>query len=272
MRIIKHIAPGLALTGLLFILYSPQSAAKGSQGKPMPIKIGQYHERPPVNEASIADGRLIYERACIYCHGNEGTGKGPVAFFLSRDTGPRPRDFTLGPYKFRSTESGELPLDEDLFRTITRGIVGYMPGFVGLDAPDRWKLVYYIKSLAPEDFEDSQPEPIKVAGSPVPLTAMSVQRGYDLYQVAGCWECHGGSGKGDGEKAPELKDDSGMPLPPANLTMPNSFKAGSRPEDLYRTILTGLDGGAMPSHDRFKGHEEDVWDLVNYIRSLAGSK
>jgi cytochrome c oxidase cbb3-type subunit 2 len=272
MKNFKHIAQGLALAGLLFILQNSQSDAQDLQGKPMPIKIGQYNERPPVNDQTIADGRRIYELACIDCHGKEGTGKGPVAFFLSRDTGPHPRDFTLGPYKFRSTESGELPLDEDLFRTITRGLVGYMPGFVGLDAPDRWKLVYYIKSLAPEDFADAQPEPIKVVGSPVPFTAMSVQRGYDLYQVAGCWECHGGSGKGDGEKAPELKDDSGMRLPPTDLTMPNSFKAGSRSDDLYRTILSGLDGAAMPSHDRFKGHEEDIWDLVNFIHSLAGSR
>ncbi|MFQ6006602.1 MAG: c-type cytochrome [Woeseia sp.] len=272
MNIIKQIAKGLTLAGLLFILHNPLSIAQDLQGKSMPINIGQYNERPPVNEGTIADGRRIYDRACIYCHGKDGTGKGPVAFFLSRDTGPHPRDFTLGPYKFRSTESGEPPLDEDLFRTITRGIVGYMPGFVGLDSPDRWKLVYYIKSLAPADFEGVQPEPIKVVGSPVPLTAMSVQRGYELYQLAGCWECHGGSGRGNGEKAPELKDDNGMLLPPANLTMPNSFKAGSRPEDLYRTLLTGLDGGAMPSHDRFKGHEEDVWDLVNYVRSLAVTK
>lgn len=271
MKTIKHIAQGLAITVICIGLYSPQALAQDVKIKPMSIKIGQYNKRPPVNEETIADGRRIYERACAQCHGNDGTGKGPVTFFLSRDTGPHPRDLTLGPYKFRSTESGELPLDEDLFRTITRGIVGFMPAFVGLDVPDRWKLVYYIKSLAPEDFEDAQPEPIKWVGTPVPFTAMSVRRGYDLYQSAACWECHGGGGKGDGEKALELKDDRDLPLPPANLTMPGSFKAGSRPEDLYRTILSGLDGGAMPSHDRFKDHEEDIWDLVNYIRSLAVS-
>jgi cytochrome c oxidase cbb3-type subunit I/II len=272
MRHNNYITNALALLGLIFLSYSPRLSAQDTSSKPMPIKIGQYHDRPPENAATVADGRRLYERACIECHGNDGTGKGPVAFFLSRNTGPRPRDFTLGPYKFRSTETGELPLDEDLFRTVTRGIVGYMPAFVALDAPDRWKLVYYIKSLAPEDFVDDNPEPITVAGSPVPLTAMSVRRGYDLYQAAGCWECHGGSGRGDGEKAPDLKDDSDMPLPPADLTMPNSFKAGNQPEDLYRTLLTGLDGGAMPSHDRFKGREEDVWDLVNFIRSLAVSR
>ena len=33
-------------------------------------------------------------------------------------------DFTKGLYKFRTTNSGELPTDEDLFRTISRGIPG----------------------------------------------------------------------------------------------------------------------------------------------------
>jgi len=53
-------------------------------------------------------------------------------------------------FKFRSTASGELPQDEDIFRTISRGVVGYMPGFEGMAPSDRWKLVYYIKSLVPD--------------------------------------------------------------------------------------------------------------------------
>lgn len=265
----------ILIAGALSLLLSTTSlAAQGAKAeakrKPMPIEVSQYTERPPVNEETVAEGRRLYERACIYCHGVKADGKGPVAFFLSRDTAPLPRDFTLGPYKFRSTESGEPPLDEDLFRTITRGIAGFMPAFVALNVADRWKLVYYMKSLLPDDFEDVKPVPIKVVGKPVPMTAMSVQRGYRLYQDAKCWECHGGGGEGDGEKASKLKDDLDMPLPPANLTMPSSFKAGNRPEDLYRTILTGLDGGAMPSsQEQFKGHEQDVWDLINYIRSLS---
>ncbi len=274
MSIEKTIARVLMTGGLFLLLSTPGLAAQdtkaGAKRKPMPIEVSQYTKRPPRNEKAVAEGRRLYERACIDCHGVKADGKGPVAYFLSRDTAPLPRDLTLGPYKFRSTESGEPPLDEDLFRTLTRGIPGFMPTFVGLDVADRWKLVYYIESLIPDDFVDVKPVTIKAVGKPVPITAMSVQRGYQVYQKAKCWECHGGGGEGDGEKASKLKDDLDMPLPPANLTMPSSFKAGNRPEDLYRTILSGLDGGAMPSsQEQFEGHEQDIWDLVNYIRSLS---
>ncbi len=272
---IKQFTVRVLMAGTLSLLLSTPGQAAQDTGteakrKPMSIELSQYTKRPPENKKTVAEGRRLYERACLYCHGDNADGKGPVAYFLSRDTAPLPRDFTLGPYKFRSTESGEPPLDEDLFRTITKGIKGFMPAFTALPAADRWKLVYYIKSLIPDDFVDVKPVAIKVVGKPVPMTAMSVQRGYRLYQKAKCWECHGGGGEGNGEKAPKLKDDWDMPLPPANLAMPSSFKAGNRPEDLYRTILTGFDGGPMPSfQDQFEGHEEDIWDLVNYIRSLS---
>jgi len=266
----------LMAAALSLLLIAPGMAVQSAKAKKaknkikMPIEVSQYSKRPPVNKKTVADGRRIYENACIYCHGIKADGKGPVAFFLSRDTAPRPRDFTMGPYKFRSSETGEPPFDEDLFRTITRGITGFMPGFAALKTSDRWKLVYYIESLIPDDFVDVEPEPIKIVGEPVPMSAMSVQRGYKLYQKAKCWECHGGGGEGNGEKAPKLKDDWDLPQPPANLTRPRSFKGGSKPEDLYRTILAGLDGGPMPSfQQQFEGREKDIWDLINYVRSLS---
>ena len=259
----------VAVVALTFIVVPTAAGKEKAKANPMPIDVSKYTRRPPENKQTIAEGRRIYESACIYCHGIKGEGKGPVAYFLSRDTGPHPRDFTSGVYKFRSTLSGELPTDDDLFRAITNGIVGFMPPFVGLKSSDRWKVVYYIKSLYP-DFKGAKPELIKVVGYPIPATTISVQRGYRLYQKFKCWECHGGGGKGNGEKAPDLKDDWGFRLPPANLTMPSSFKNGQRPEDLYRTIMAGLDGGAMPSYaDFLEGNEEEAWHLVNYIRSLS---
>ncbi|HHO69669.1 MAG TPA: c-type cytochrome, partial [Gammaproteobacteria bacterium] len=203
----------------------------------MPIKVSPYKKRPPVNAGTIAEGKRIYDDSCVYCHGVNGDGKGPVAYFLSRDTAPHPRDLTSGIYKFRSTASGELPMDEDLFRTVSQGIPGFMPSFIGLDTEDRWKVVYYIKTLN-EDFEGAEPpELVKVVGGPIPSTAGSIRAGYKVYQNFKCWECHGGGGRGDGTKAPDLKDDWDFLLPPRNLTMRNSFKNGKRPEDLYRTIM-----------------------------------
>src|SRR6185503_14302937 len=60
-----------------------------------------------------------------------------------------PRDLTGGQFKFRTTSSGQLPTDEDLFRTISRGADGTgMPPWAYLLADDdRWALVDYVKSF-----------------------------------------------------------------------------------------------------------------------------
>jgi len=236
---------------------------------PLPIKVSPYRTRPKENAKNIAAGEHLYNNACVYCHGTKGKGDGPVAFYLSRNTAPRPRDLTSGIFKFRSTGSGELPMDEDIFRTITRGVTGYMPGFQGLSSADRWKLVYYVKSFNP-DFKDSEYEVIKTVGKPIPSSGTSINKGYKVYQNFKCWECHGGGGQGNGKKAPDLKDDWGFPLPARDLTRLKAFKNGSKPEDIYRTIMAGFDGGAMPSYaDFFEGEEKNVWHLINYIRSLS---
>lgn len=255
------------VAGSLGVLHAAEK--KTSESQPLPIKVSPYKKRPEENARTIAEGKRIYNDACIYCHGTQGKGDGPVSFYLSRDTAPRPRDFTSGIFKFRSTASGELPMDEDLFKTITRGVTGYMPGFVGLAVEDRWKVVYYVKSFY-ADFKDAQPEAINVVGQPIPSTAISIKRGYQVYTTFKCWECHGGGGRGDGAKAPDLKDDWHFPLPARDLTRLSSFKNGSKSADLYRTIMAGLDGGAMPSYaDFFEDNEDDVWHLINYIRSLS---
>lgn len=253
---------------LAFLAFAVQSKA---QEQVIPLKIAEYTKRPPVTDKTISEGKEIYDLSCVMCHGEEGKGDGPTAFYLSREFGPRPRVFTDGVYKFRSTSSGELPTDEDLFRTVTNGVQGFMPSFAGLTVFDRWKVIYYIKTFSPR-FKDAQPEVIELLGYPKPMDAASVQRGYKMFQDFKCWECHGGGGAGNGQKALDLKDDWGFPLSSGNLTMPSSFKNGEKPEDIARTIMTGLDGSGMPSYeDVFNSvaKPEDVWDLVNYIRSLS---
>ncbi len=72
-------------------------------------------------------GKLVYEKYCVGCHGEYGDGDGAASERLIT----KPRDFTSGIYKFRSTDSGSLPLEADLYRTITRGLARVsMPAFV----------------------------------------------------------------------------------------------------------------------------------------------
>ena len=79
----------------------------------------------------------VYNHACAWCHGKDGRGDGPAAFSINKYLSPRPRDFTRGLFKLRSTPSGQVPTDDDLLRTIERGIPGYMPSFRGLTAGER---------------------------------------------------------------------------------------------------------------------------------------
>ena len=76
--------------------------------------------RPSENTQSVTAGHWIYEQRCAVCHGEKGDGRGKRADELYS----KPRDFTIGTYKFRSTPSGSLPRDEDIYTTISRGLRG----------------------------------------------------------------------------------------------------------------------------------------------------
>src|SRR6185503_13433947 len=67
----------------------------------------------PTGDADL--GKRVYVARCAPCHGERGDGKGPVAPYLT----PDPRDFTAGVYKVRTTESGQPPTDDDLFRVVS---------------------------------------------------------------------------------------------------------------------------------------------------------
>ncbi|MEK7386851.1 MAG: c-type cytochrome, partial [candidate division NC10 bacterium] len=66
-----------------------------------------------------AAGKSVYEKKCASCHGDKGDGKGPAADLLV----PKPRDFTTGVYKIRTT-ANKAPTDQDLFKIITDGMPG----------------------------------------------------------------------------------------------------------------------------------------------------
>jgi mono/diheme cytochrome c family protein len=225
--------------------------------------------KPEQAAAAVDEGRDIYLNRCWFCHGEEGDGEGPVAEYLW----PRPRDFTAGSYRLRTTESGELPTDEDLFRTISLGIPGTaMPAWSSaLSAEQRWKVAWYIKGFAEDLFEDDAFDPyqfIVEIGAPPPDHVDSlIERGRRLFGEADCWECHGQSGRGDGEKGPELLDDWDYPIWPANLRMGWKFKGGTSIRELYLRLSSGLDGTPMPSYSETLSDEER-WEIAYYLSSL----
>ncbi len=209
----------------------------------------------------LARGRNIYLHMCVYCHGRDGNGGGTATDYLY----PWPRDFRKGIFKFRSTPTGFLPRDEDLYRTIVKGVPNTsMPAWgEALSPQDTWALVNLIKSFSDRFRSDPPGEPIKI--NPIPSSKELIAKGKKLYIKNKCNDCHGDSGKGDGRLADSLMDAWKHAVFVHDITNPNYFKAGHDPKDIYRTISTGLDGTPMNSYANLP--EEDRWALVHYIRS-----
>jgi cytochrome c oxidase cbb3-type subunit 2 len=222
----------------------------------------------------IAHGQEVYERRCLGCHGVNGDGNGPAATFLYNQ---RPRNFNNAVFKFRLTKES-VPTDGDLLRTISRGVRGTaMPPWYDLPLNDRLAVIQYIKYVLAVDrsdpakpyafFTEEPPGAPLYIGKPPASSQQLLDRGKEVWEQAKCWECHGKTGKGDGEKAAGLKDDEDFTVVPADLTS-GQFKSGPAVEDIYRTVTTGMSGTPMPSYrDSFP--DEDRWALAYYILALS---
>lgn len=214
--------------------------------------------------AQASNGKAIYDAHCVECHGPNGNGDGPAAPVLS----PRPRDLTAGRFKIRSTESGHLPTDDDLIRTVRDGLYGTsMAGWSGvLSDTEIRDVVAHLKTLTPR-FADENPV-VVIPGEEIPRSPESIERGKQVYGTLQCRACHGTDGRGTGAISTDHKDDWNEPLPSADLTQPWTFRGGSTARDVYLRFRTGMSGTPMPS---FLGaaSNADMWDLANYVVSLA---
>jgi mono/diheme cytochrome c family protein len=217
------------------------------------------------SDAQRDAGKALYARHCVQCHGERGDGNGAATPFLL----PRPRDFTAGKFKIRSTPSGALPTTEDLRHIIRVGMpYSSMPAWPQFSDAQLTELAYYVKTFSP-DFAnpDRQPEPMDLPAPPA-LSDESIERGRALYAELGCAGCHGELGRGDGSSAPTLKDDWGHPIRTADLTQRWTFRGGPTRQDVFRAFSTGINGSPMPSFaDALSADQR--WDLANYVHSLS---
>jgi cytochrome c oxidase cbb3-type subunit 2 len=209
-------------------------------------------------------GETAYNRYCSGCHGIEGDGNGPAAPWLM----PKPRDFTRANYKIRTTPSGALPTDADLFRTITEGVHGTsMPNWRLVPETTRWAMVEYLKTFAPDTWndEDNYQDPVLIPNTPANLRdAERVKMGRSAYRAMGCKQCHGETGGADGPSSATLEDESGNKIDAANFHR-GVLRAGRTPYDIYRSVATGFTGTPMPGFaESLKA--EQIWDIVAYIR------
>jgi mono/diheme cytochrome c family protein len=214
---------------------------------------------------------MQYRRYCVGCHGELGDGNGEVAMWLDPSVSPgipfRPRDFTLAVFKCRSTPTGTLPTDQDLFDTIARGLDrSAMPPWNTLTKQERADLVAWIKHFSPRWQTEKPGAAIQIPPEPE-VTPERVKAGQEVFGRVQCWKCHGVQGMGNGPSASTLQDDQGRPIVPYNFTENTRPKCGSTDADIYKIFMTGLDGTPMPSFsDNIK--PDEAWDLVFYLRTL----
>ena len=246
----------LALTGISFAQVTTNQEQEWLHSPAASAHVGQITGHA---EAAAGD----YRRYCVGCHGTLGDGNGENAQWLT----PKPRDFQLATFKCRSTPTGTLPTDQDLYDTIGRGLDrSNMPSWNPLNGQERANLVAWIKHYSPRWQNEKAGTPIQIPAEPE-VTADRVKAGQEVFQKVQCWKCHGVQGMANGPSASTLTDDLGRPISPYNFTDSARPICGSTDRDLYRIFMTGLDGTPMPSFsDNIK--PDEAWDLVFYLRTL----
>ena len=101
------------------------------------------------------------------------------------------------------------------------------------------------------------PDKYEKMANPVTADAESVKAGKTLW-TKHCQSCHGKTGLGDGTKAAQLDSEVG------DLTTADAQKQSDG--SLFYKTLEGRD--EMPSFKKKIADEEEIWQLVNFIRSL----
>jgi mono/diheme cytochrome c family protein len=233
--------------------------------------------------ALLTRGQALFARQCVICHGEAGDGGGQFAYLMN----PRPRNLKLGKFKLTTTQN-QVPSDDDLLRTIVRGMPGSaMPPWGHLPIADLKALIAYVRKIhvdaARAELEagvrggtytseevSEQLAQRTIPGEPivVPPEPKSDDlrwfNGRRIYLEA-CALCHGQ----DGHPLPEAVkfDDEGFPDPPRSFVN-GIFKGGMDGPALYCRIMKGMRGTPMPASEGTYTSDE-LWDLIHYVQSLA---
>jgi mono/diheme cytochrome c family protein len=102
-----------------------------------------------VSPDTLNQGRDLYFKYCVSCHGETGAGDGPAARSLKFP----PRDFRLAKFSFVEADpkrAGELPTHQELVDRIRSGVPERgMPPWTGMREEDLSALADYIKTFSP---------------------------------------------------------------------------------------------------------------------------
>jgi len=228
-------------------------------------------------DASVDRGKTLYKEYCAQCHGFTGKGDGPAASGLE----PKPAIHANMPID-------KLPM-EYLYTVINHGgpAVGKSPNmpYWGLTIGQQGvaDVIAYMKvtfkgvpdlaatgeaapgatCVQPRKTAKA-PENFLTKTNPLPSSASAIKAGKELFlkgaQPVACVMCHGELGDGKG-----LMGGAFVP-PPRNFTC-GAMMRNLPDGQLFWIIKNGSPGTGMMA---FAGlPDEQVWQLIHYIRSLA---
>ena len=197
------------------------------------------------------DPAAIYREACARCHGEGGAGDGPIAVYID----PAPRDLTKAAFMNSKTM-------ERLATSIREGVPGTsMPPLARVVGDDNVEplLEYMQAEFVKRPRRERKPRSIPET-NPVAMSEDSVARGEATY-LRRCTGCHGL--KADG-KGPNSLDIIPRPRNLRNREFVNSLSD----QRLFESLMYGIQGTAMPPWIDYGLSNNDIGDLVNYIRNL----
>ncbi|WP_457647427.1 c-type cytochrome [Profundibacter sp.] len=207
----------------------------------------------------------VYMKRCSQCHGVDGDGLGVAADRMY----PKPRDFTLGLFKYKTTDNNsEFPSDDDLRNTIKNGLAGTaMPawGEILSDA-EIDGLIQKIKVFGYwDDVEPDELSPIDLGTKPE-VTPELLALGKEKFESI-CAACHGMKGRGNITSGKRLADDAGNRIWPRNLTHPESWRVTLDVEDVFQRLSVGIPSSPMPEHTTALDIKTR-WAVANYVMTL----
>lgn len=103
------------------------------------------------------------------------------------------------------------------------------------------------------------PDAAKVTNA-VPATPKSIADGGTVFNRS-CASCHGKTGMGDGPAAKQLNPK------PSNL-VDAEWTHGTSDGEIFAVLRSGIPKTAMKGFAS-KMTEHEMWDVINYVRSLA---
>ncbi|HTQ54399.1 MAG TPA: c-type cytochrome [Bryobacteraceae bacterium] len=196
-----------------------------------------------------------FQQLCARCHGEKGDGNGKVAWYLD----PAPRDLTKAGFMTSKPR-------ERFLKSIREGVPGTsMPAWGHALKEEQpaavldYVFTAFVKEPSKPPVKHNVPET-----NPVASTPESIQAGEQIF-VLRCAGCHGRKADGKGPNS--------LDISPRPRNLRNSFFVNSVADRrLFDSILYGVQGTAMPSWIDYGLSQNDVGNIVNFIRSLGGGR